>query len=103
MNVIEERRRKAWNHATWLILDKVIRAHAIGTLYIYADRIYGKDYSLTADIVMDAIFGTMEALREAWEREGVKPSKELFAQACPDKAIGAVVARMWRNPFRYWG
>lgn len=102
MNIIEERRRKAWDYATKLIFDKVIRAHANGTLYIYADRLYGKDYSLTADIAMDAIFDTMEALREAWEREGVRPSKERFAQACPDKAIGAVVAGMWRNPFRYW-
>lgn len=103
MNIIEEHRRKAWSHATKVILDKVIKAHANRTLYIYADRIYGKGcYRLTSDSALDTVFDTVEVLKEVWERERVKPTRELFAKVCPDKAIAVVVANMWRDPFRYW-
>lgn len=44
----------------------------------------------------------MGVLRKLWERDGVRPSKRLFAEVCPDRAIGAVVMKMWREPFRYW-
>lgn len=104
MNIIEERRRKAWLHAAKVILNKVIREEIIGTLYIHADRIYGKGcyHRLTPDSALDTVFDTMEILKEAWEHDRVKPSKERFAEACPDKAVGVVVMRMWRDPFRYW-
>ena len=104
MNIIEERRRKAWNHAAKVIFNKVTKEAAGGTLYIYADRIYGKGcyHRLTPDGALDTVFDTMGVLKEAWERDRAKPTKERFAEACPDKAIGAVVMRMWRDPFRYW-
>lgn len=102
MNIIEERRRKAWNHATKVILNKVTREAINGTLFIYADILCGKDYFLTPDSAIDTIFVTMEVLKKLWERERVKPTRELFAKVCPDKAIAAVVANMWREPFRYW-
>lgn len=44
----------------------------------------------------------MGILRKLWERDGVRPTRWLFAEVCPDKAIGAVVMKMWREPFRYW-
>lgn len=104
MNIIEERRWRAWIHAERVILHKVIKAHVNGTLYIYADRIYGKGgyHRLTADYAIDAVFDTVEVLRERWEREHVKPTRELFAKVCPDKAIAVVIANMWRDPFKYW-
>ena len=91
MNIIEKRRRKAWAHATMVIMNKVIREASTGTIFIYGETLYGKDYFLT-----------MGVLRKLWERDGVRPSKRLFAEVCPDRAIGAVVMKMWREPFRYW-
>lgn len=36
------------------------------------------------------------------QAQGVKSMKRLFAEVCPDKAIGTVERNMWREPFRYW-
>lgn len=84
-NIIEERRRKAWSRAERIIVNTVKRDEIICTPY-----------------TDDDISETMQILKYSWERERVKPTKERFAEACPDKAIGAVVANMWRDPFRYW-
>lgn len=97
-NIIEERRKKAWSHATYVILNRVRREAVIGTLFIYG----GKDYFLTPDDAVDTIFVTMGVLKKMWERDGVKPTKKLFAEVCPDATIGALAANMWRDPFRYW-
>lgn len=35
MNIIEKRRRKAWAHATMVIMNKVIREASTGTIFIY--------------------------------------------------------------------
>ena len=102
MNIIEKRRRKAWAHATRVILTKVINDASTGTIFIYGETLYGKDYFLTPDDALDAVLVTMGVLRKLWERDGVRPSKRLFAEVCPDRAIGAVVMKMWRDPFRYW-
>lgn len=102
MNIIEKRRRKAWAHATMVIMNKVIREASTGTIFIYGETLYGKDYFLTPDDALDAVLVTMGVLRKLWERDGVRPSKRLFAEVCPDRAIGAVVMKMWREPFRYW-
>lgn len=83
MNIIEERRRKAWSHAA-----KVISRRA---------RNFSGSWRAEHDVI-----DTMEILKEAWERDRVKPSKKRFAEACPDKAIGAVVMSMRRDPFKYW-
>ena len=95
MNIIEERRRRAWAHATSVVMNKVIREASIGILFIYGEALHGKDYFITPDDALDV-------LRKLWERDGVRPTRRLFAEVCPDRAIGAVVARMWREPFRYW-
>ena len=102
MNIIEERRRKAWAHATRVILTKVINDASTGILFIYGETLHGKDYFLTPDDALDAVFVTMGVLRKLWERDGVRPTRQLFSEICPDKAIGAVVMKMWREPFRYW-
>lgn len=102
MNIIERRRRKAWAHATAVIMNKVIREASTGILFIYGETFHGKDYLLTPDDAVDSVLVTMGVLRKLWERDGVKPTKRLFAEVCPDKAIGAVVRSMWREPFRYW-
>lgn len=102
MNIIEERRRRAWSHATRVILGKVIDEASTGILFIYGEVLHGKDYFLTPDDALDSILVTMGVLRKLWESDGVRPTKRLFAEICPDKAIGTVVARMWREPFRYW-
>lgn len=47
MNIIEKRRRKAWAHATMVIMNKVIREASTGTIFIYGETLYGKDYFLT--------------------------------------------------------
>lgn len=101
MNIIEKRRRKAWAHATMVIMNKVIREASTGTIFIYGETLYGKDYFLTPDDALDAVLDTMGVLRKLWERDGVRPSKRLFAEVCPDRAIGAVVMKMWREPFRF--
>ena len=49
MNIIEKRRRKAWVHATMVIMNKVIREASTGTIFIYGETLYGKDYFLTPD------------------------------------------------------
>ena len=49
MNIIEKRRRKAWAHATMVIMNKVIREASTGTIFIYGETLYGKDYFLTPD------------------------------------------------------
>lgn len=51
MNIIEKRRRKAWAHATMVIMNKVIREASTGTIFIYGETLYGKDYFLTPDDV----------------------------------------------------
>ena len=43
MNIIEKRRRKAWAHATMVIMNKVIREASTGTIFIYGETLYGKD------------------------------------------------------------
>lgn len=102
MNIIEERRRRAWAHATSVVMNKVIREASIGILFIYGEALHGKDYFITPDDALDAVLVTMGVLRKLWERDGVRPTRRLFAEVCPDRTIGAVVARMWREPFRYW-
>lgn len=102
MNIIEERRRRAWAHATSVVMNKVIREASTGILFIYGEALYGKDYFITPDDALDAVLDTMGILRKLWERDGVRPTRWLFAEVCPDKAIGAVVMKMWREPFRYW-
>lgn len=102
MNIIEKRRREAWAHATMVIMNKVIREASTGIIFIYGEMLYGKDYFLTPDDALDAVLVTMGVLRKLWERDGVRPSKRLFAEVCPDRSIGAVVMKMWREPFRYW-
>lgn len=54
MNIIEKRRRKAWAHATMVIMNKVIREASTGTIFIYGETLYGKDYFLTPDDALDA-------------------------------------------------
>ena len=80
MNIIEKRRRKAWAHATMVIMNKVIREASTGTIFIYGETLYGKDYFLTPDDALDAVLVTMGVLRKLWERDGVRPSKRLFAE-----------------------
>lgn len=77
-----------------VIMNKVIREASTGTIFIYGETLCGKDYFLTPDDALDAVLVTMGVLRKLWER--------LFAEVCPDRAIGAVVMKMWREPFRYW-
>lgn len=102
MNIIEERRRKAWAHATTVIMNKVIGEASTGILFIYGETLHGKDYFITPDDALDSVLDTLGVLKKLWERDGVKPTRQLFAEACPDKVIGAVVMKMWREPFRYW-
>ncbi len=59
-NIIEARRRKAWSHATYVILNRVRREAVIGTLFIYG----GKDYFLTPDDAVNTIFVTMGVLKK---------------------------------------
>ena len=102
MNIIEKRREKAWCHATAVIMNKVISEVSTGILFTYGERLHGKDYFITPDDALDTVLVTMGVLRKLWERNGVRPTKERFAEVCPDKAIGAVVMNMGREPFRYW-
>lgn len=95
MNIIEKRRRKAWAHATMVIMNKVIREASTGTIFIYGETLYGKDYFLTPDDALDAVLVTMGVLRKLWERDGVRPSKRLFAEVCPDR--GGCSARSGRR------
>ncbi len=39
MNIIEKRRRKAWAHATMVIMNKVIREASTGTIFIYGETL----------------------------------------------------------------
>lgn len=64
MNIIEERRRKAWAHATRVILTKVINDASTGILFIYGETLHGKDYFLTPDDALDAVFVTMGGSQE---------------------------------------
>lgn len=75
MNIIEKRRRKAWAHATMVIMNKVIREASTGTIFIYGETLYGKDYFLTPDDALDAVLVTMGVLRKLWERDGVRRYK----------------------------
>lgn len=59
MNIIEKRRRKAWAHATMVIMNKVIREASTGTIFIYGETLYGKDYFLTPDDALDAVLSRM--------------------------------------------
>lgn len=59
MNIIEKRRRKAWAHATMVIMNKVIREASTGTIFIYGETLYGEDYFLTPDDALDAVLVTM--------------------------------------------
>ena len=54
MNIIEERRRRAWAHATSVVMNKVIREASIGILFIYGEALHGKDYFITPDDALDA-------------------------------------------------
>lgn len=55
MNIIERRRRKAWAHATAVIMNKVIREASTGILFIYGETFHGKDYLLTPDDAVDSV------------------------------------------------
>lgn len=67
-------------------LEQSAAEAVIGTLFIYG----GKDYFLTPDDAVDTIFVTMGVLKKMWERDGVKPTKKLFAVACPDATISVL-------------
>ena len=102
MNIIEQRREKAWGFAKTLILKKLMDSIISGSL-IYRYNLTGKDAlnepDVTAEeIVDDALF----SLRNTCEKEGIKPTKESFARACRSKALGNMVLHMWRTPFKYW-
>lgn len=62
MNIIEERRRKAWAHATAVIMNKVIREASTGILFIYGETFHSKDYFITPDDALDAVLVTMGVL-----------------------------------------
>ena len=79
MNIIEESRRKAWAHATTVIMNKVIGEASTGILFIYGEAFHGKDYFITPDDALDAVLDTMGILRKLWERDGVRPTRRLFA------------------------
>lgn len=64
MNIIEERRRKAWAHATRVILTKVINDASTGILFIYGETFHGKDYFITPDDALDAVLVTMGVLEK---------------------------------------
>ena len=64
MNIIEKRRRKAWAHATMVIMNKVIREASTGTIFIYGETLYGKDYFLTPDDALDMLGEVRPATRE---------------------------------------
>lgn len=55
MNIIEERRRKAWAHATTVIMNKVIGEASTGILFIYGETLHGKDYFITPDDALDSV------------------------------------------------
>lgn len=64
MNIIEERRRKAWAHATTVIMNKVIGEASTGILFIYGEALHGKDYFITPDDALDAVLDTMGILSD---------------------------------------
>lgn len=72
MNIIEKRRRKAWAHATMVIMNKVIREASTGTIFIYGETLYGKDYFLTPDDALDAVLVTMGFCKGCGSGTGVK-------------------------------
>lgn len=102
MNIIEERRRKAWAHATRVILTKVINDASTGILFIYGETLHGKDYFLTPDDALDAVFVTMGVLRKLWERDGVRPTRQLSLRYARQAIWMPWFMKMWREPFRYW-
>lgn len=93
MNIIEKRRRKAWAHATMVIMNKVIREASTGTIFIYGETLYGKDYFLTPDDALDAVLVTMGVLRKLWERDGVRLVME---HDIPDREISRMTGRSVR-------
>lgn len=80
MNIIEERRRRAWAYATSVVMNKVIREASTGILFIYGEALHGKDYFITPDDALDAVLDTMGILRKLWEDDGVRPTRRLFAE-----------------------
>lgn len=80
MNIIEERRRRAWAYATSVVMNKVIREASTGILFIYGEALHGKDYFITPDDALDAVLDTMGILRKLRERDGVRPTRRLFAE-----------------------
>ena len=64
MNIIKERRRRAWAHATAVIMNKVIREASTGILFIYGETFHGKDYFITPDDALDAVLVTMGVLEK---------------------------------------
>lgn len=70
MNIIEERRRKAWAHATRVILTKVINDASTGILFIYGETLHGKvqrwntRVTATASIDKEVMAGTVQQVME---------------------------------------
>lgn len=102
MNIIEKRRRKAWAHATMVIMNKVIREASTGTIFIYGETLYGKDYFLTPDDAYTVMVSDGNGGYEK-RRYGVDEVKVIFDSTEEDARVDEVdVVRDYdvtRSPF----
>lgn len=87
----EKKQRKAKHHAQKVILSKLLRDRASGTL---GDITWSRTVEITANTVAE--------LWDEYRQTGEVPTKETFAMRCGNSAIAMSVMTMLRDPFKYW-
>lgn len=87
----ERKRQKAKHHAQKVILSKLFRDRASGTL---GDITWSRTVEITANTVAE--------LWDEYRQTGEVPTKETFAMRCGNSAIAMSAMTMLRDPFKRW-
>lgn len=95
----EQEREKAWSHAKsrimWKALNKTLDLNHMG-FELRMER-KGTHEKISIEEVVDETFAV---LRQDFEQNGVRPTKQSFAENCPSSELGQWVLRMWPDPFK---
>lgn len=99
MNAQEQEQERAWRYAKSCIMGKVLgrmlRFSHFGFSPYYVDAATHEE--VPAGRIVD---DTFVILKRDFEQSGVRPTRRSFAENCPNRELGKLVLRMWRDPFR---
>lgn len=95
----EQEAENAWRYAKSRILEKALNKMLSSSHYGFELHMERKSTheKISFEEVVDETFAV---LRQNFEQNGIRPTKESFAENCPSVELGQWVLHMWTDPFR---